>query len=71
MMARSAGSSASGTDRAPVRTVVTYCQTGMQASHAYFVARYIGYRDVRLYDGSMSEWTGLPAAQYPVETGTR
>src|SRR5512143_301393 len=61
----------SGTDRAPVRTVVTYCQTGMQASHAYFVARYIGYRDVRLYDGSMSEWTGLPAAQYPVETGTR
>jgi len=50
--------------RPVVRTVVTYCHTGMQASHDYFVARYLGYPDVRLYDGSMSEWTGLP---YPVE----
>ncbi len=58
-----------GSDRAPVRTVVTYCQSGMQASHAYFVANYIGYHDVRLYDGSMAEWTTLPAAQYPVERG--
>ncbi len=40
----------------------------MQASHAYLVARYIGYPDVRLYDGSMSEWTSLsPASSYPVE----
>ena len=58
----------SGADRGPVTTVVVYCRTGMQASHAYFVARYIGYRDVRLYDGSFLEWAGLPAAQYPVET---
>jgi thiosulfate/3-mercaptopyruvate sulfurtransferase len=57
-----------GADQPSVRTVVTYCRTGMQASHGYFVARYIGYPDVRLYDGSMSEWTGLtPAADYPVE----
>lgn len=59
----------SGTDRPAVRTVVAYCHSGMQASFDYFVARYIGYRDVRLYDGSMAEWTGLPAAQYPVATG--
>jgi len=59
----------SGADRGPVRTVVTYCRTGMQASHAYFVARYIGYHDVRMYDGSFSEWSGLPAAQYPVQAG--
>jgi len=59
----------SGTDRVAVRTVVVYCRTGVQASHAYFVARYIGYRDVRLYDGSFLEWAGLPAAQYPVEAG--
>jgi len=57
----------SGADRGPVTTVVTYCRTGVQASHAYFVARYIGYRDVRLYDGSFLEWAGLPAAQYPAE----
>jgi thiosulfate/3-mercaptopyruvate sulfurtransferase len=58
-----------GANAAPVTTVVTYCRSGVQASHAYFVARWLGYRDVRLYDGSMSEWAGLPAAQYPVQTG--
>ena len=46
-----------GADREAVRTIVVYCRTGMQASHDYFVARYLGYPDVRLYDGSMSEWT--------------
>jgi thiosulfate/3-mercaptopyruvate sulfurtransferase len=61
----------SGADRPAVRTVVTYCHSGMQASFDYFVARYIGYRDVRLYDGSMAEWIGLPAAQYPVSAGSR
>ena len=59
---------ATGADAPATRTVVTYCHTGMQASHDYFVARYIGYPDVRLYDGSFSEWTSLtPAADYPVE----
>jgi thiosulfate/3-mercaptopyruvate sulfurtransferase len=61
----------SGADRPAVRTVVTYCHSGMQASFDYFVARYIGYHDVRLYDGSMAEWIGLPAAQYPVQAGPR
>ena len=58
-----------GADRAPVKTVVVYCRTGMQASHAYLVARYIGYHDVRIYDGSMFEWAYLPAAQHPLVTG--
>jgi thiosulfate/3-mercaptopyruvate sulfurtransferase len=59
-----------GADAPAVRTVVTYCRSGMQASHAYFVARYIGYPDVRLYDGSFIEWAALtPAADYPVERG--
>ena len=39
----------------PNRPVVTYCHSGMQASQAYFTLKYLGY-DVRLYDGSMSEW---------------
>ena len=57
-----------GADRPGVRTIVTYCRTGMQASHTYFVARYLGYPDVRLYDGSFIEWSALtPAADYPVE----
>jgi thiosulfate/3-mercaptopyruvate sulfurtransferase len=40
----------------PGQTVVTYCRTGMQASHAYFTAKYLGY-DVTMYDGSFSEWS--------------
>jgi thiosulfate/3-mercaptopyruvate sulfurtransferase len=61
-----------GADRPAVRTLVVYCRTGMQASHDYFVARYIGYPDVRLYDGSMSDWAGLtPAADYPVERSSK
>ncbi len=57
-----------GAGRRPVATIVTYCHTGMQASQDYFVARYLGFPDVRLYDGSMSEWTTL---HYPVETSSR
>jgi thiosulfate/3-mercaptopyruvate sulfurtransferase len=60
-----------GADRPAVRTLVLYCRTGMQASHDYLVARYIGYPDVRLYDGSMSEWATLPPAEYPVERSAR
>jgi thiosulfate/3-mercaptopyruvate sulfurtransferase len=38
--------------------VVTYCTSGMMSSMSYFVARYLGFK-VRLYDGSMFEWTAL------------
>lgn len=56
-----------GTDDPRVRTIVVYCRSGLQSSHAYFQARYIGYPDVRLYDGSFIEWSGLDPAAYPVE----
>ena len=46
-----AGTEASG-------EVVAYCTSGMMSSMGYFAARYLGYR-VRLYDGSMLEWTAL------------
>lgn len=39
----------------PDSKVVTYCNSGMQASQSYFTLKYLGY-DVRMYDGSMSEW---------------
>jgi thiosulfate/3-mercaptopyruvate sulfurtransferase len=46
--------------------VVTYCNTGMQASHSYFTLKYLGY-DVMMYDGSFSEWSKAEGA--PVATG--
>lgn len=45
-------------------TVVTYCRTGVQASHAYFVARYLGFV-TRMYDGSYIEWSRH--SELPVE----
>jgi thiosulfate/3-mercaptopyruvate sulfurtransferase len=44
---------------APGKEVVTYCRVGSRASAVYFAARLLGYR-VRLYDGSMNEWSGKP-----------
>lgn len=60
-----------GANRPLVRTIVTYCRTGMQSSHAYFVARHIGYPDVRMYDGSFIEWAALAPGSYPVERSAR
>jgi thiosulfate/3-mercaptopyruvate sulfurtransferase len=47
----------------PEKRVVTYCNSGMQATQSYFTLKYLGY-DVRMYDGSMSEWNAKGA---PVE----
>jgi thiosulfate/3-mercaptopyruvate sulfurtransferase len=43
----------------PDKQVVTYCNSGMQASVSYFTLKYLGY-DVKLYDGSLSEWNKTP-----------
>ncbi|HEX6186431.1 MAG TPA: sulfurtransferase [Pyrinomonadaceae bacterium] len=48
------------------RTIVTYCRTGGQASHAYFTVKYLGY-DVVMYDGSFFEWSNTEGA--PVVSG--
>jgi thiosulfate/3-mercaptopyruvate sulfurtransferase len=40
----------------PGEKLVTYCAVGLQASHLYFVARYLGY-DTAMYDGSTHEWS--------------
>ena len=40
----------------PDREVVTYCQGGYRAAHAYLALRLIGYPRVRNYIGSWKEW---------------
>jgi thiosulfate/3-mercaptopyruvate sulfurtransferase len=42
----------------PGRKLVTYCEVGLQASHNYFVAKYLGY-DGEMYDGSYYEWNQI------------
>jgi thiosulfate/3-mercaptopyruvate sulfurtransferase len=40
---------------APGSKVITYCEVGLQASDAYFLAKYMGYEPA-MYDGSFHEW---------------
>jgi len=49
---------------APGQSVVTYCNSGVQASVPFLVARMLGY-DVKLYDGSFQEWmaSGAPVVK--------
>ncbi|MDO6594848.1 sulfurtransferase [Neptuniibacter sp. 1_MG-2023] len=49
----------------PEKTIITHCQTHRRSGLTYFVARYLGFNDVRCYDGSWFEWGNLP--ETPVE----
>ncbi len=46
------------------KKVFTYCEVGLQASHGYFLFKYLGY-DAAMYDGSFQEWS---AGKLPVVT---
>jgi thiosulfate/3-mercaptopyruvate sulfurtransferase len=58
-MARQAGA-------APDASVLLYCGGGVSASMGYVALRTAGYRNLRVYDGSWSEWSLDPGA--PQET---
>lgn len=42
----------------PEKEVVFYCDEGYSAAQDYFAARVAGFQRVRLYDGSIEDWTG-------------
>lgn len=44
----------------PIDDVIVYCRIGERSSHTWFVLTYLlGYRKVRNYDGSWTEWGNL------------
>ena len=47
----------------PDKPVITYCRIGERSSHTWFVLRYLlGYKNVKNYDGSWTEWGNLVGA---------
>ena len=50
----------------PDKEVIAYCRIGERSSHTWFVLKHLlGYRNVKNYDGSWTEWGNLVGA--PVE----
>jgi thiosulfate/3-mercaptopyruvate sulfurtransferase len=48
--------------------IVAYCRIGERSSHTWFVLNYLmGFKNVRNYDGSWTEWGSLVAV--PIATG--
>ncbi len=42
------------------KPVIAYCRIGERSSHTWFVLKYLlGYKDVRNYDGSWTEWGSM------------
>lgn len=49
------------------KTIVAYCRVGTRASALFYAARVLGYQ-VKLYDGSMMDWSRRP--ELPVAMGS-
>lgn len=46
--------------------VISYCRIGERSAHSWFALKYLlGYKDVKNYDGSWTEWGNLVGA--PIE----
>lgn len=44
----------------PSQELITYCRIGERSSHTWFVLKYLlGFKDVKNYDGSWTEWGSL------------
>ncbi len=52
---------------APDKKSVFYCGTGWRASEAFLYARWMGWKDIAIYDGGWLEWSAQ--ADNPIEVG--
>ena len=51
------------------KPIIAYCRIGERSSHSWFVLKYLlGYKNVKNYDGSWTEWGNLVGAA--IEKGT-
>lgn len=50
----------------PGKDIISYCKTGHRAALGYFVmTQLLGYKNVRSYDGSWTEWGSIVG--FPIE----
>jgi len=46
----------------PETPITLYCQSAHRASHSYFTLRNLGFNNVKIFDGSMSEYSKIKTA---------
>ena len=52
----------------PDKTVLVYCGTGREATNEFLLLKwYLGYPNVKIYEGSFTEWCAYP--ENPTVTG--
>ena len=44
----------------PEKEIITYCQTHHRSGFTYLLAKALGFKAIKAYDGSWSEWGNLP-----------
>ena len=49
----------------PENEIITHCQTHHRSSHTYMVLKFLGFKKIKGYDGSWSEWGNDP--DLPIE----
>ena len=52
-------------DVTPDKEVIVYCQTHHRSAHTYIVLKHLGFKQLKAYPGSWSDWGNNP--DLPVE----